>query len=202
MYLWEVLGVVLAGGASRRMGLDKARLEVGGRTLVERAVAALQSNCAEVAISMQAPSQWPDSSLRTIHDLRPAAGPLAGLESALLSEAESGRSAFLLACDLPYVTAEVVRYVLQASDTDDGSAAVIPSVAGRRQPLCGLYRAKALETVRHHLDSGRRAMHRLLDAIAVLEIPIGPDEPFFRPDLFHNLNRPEDLAELPAESRT
>jgi len=109
----RVLGAVLAGGASRRMGTDKAALAVGGRSLLERAVAALRPHCAEVVV-VSARADTPTGAWRTVADERPGQGPLAGLETAL---AEAGRhgceAAVVLAVDLPLVEAEAVGELLE-----------------------------------------------------------------------------------------
>ncbi|MFQ5524803.1 MAG: molybdenum cofactor guanylyltransferase [Thermoanaerobaculia bacterium] len=192
----EALGVVLAGGASRRMGFDKSALEVAGRSLVVRTSEVLAPVCAEVVVSIQPGAGWDDDSLKPIGDLRSRAGPLAGLEAALMGEGASGRAVFLLACDLPLVGTEVVEHILSAAEHSPDSAAVVPLLAERTQPLCGLYRPRALAVAQEHLDAGRRSMHELLAALPVATVPIDEDLPFFRPDLFHNLNEPGDLEAL------
>ncbi len=191
----RILGVVMAGGASRRMGFDKRSLEIEGRTMVERAAAVLEPACDEVVISMQPGAVWEGAPLRAIHDRRAHCGPLAGLESAL-EDGAGGASVFLLACDMPHVGIRVVRYIVNRAEESGDSAAVVPSVAGHCQPLCALYRPAVRAVVRRHLEADRRAMHDLLEAVPVLEVAIDPGLPFFRPDLFHNLNHPADLARV------
>ncbi len=195
----KILGVVMAGGASRRMGLDKRQIEFEGQTLVERSGSVLAPVCDEVVISIQANSVWKSGSFRAICDHRSHCGPLAGLESTLAEAAAVGSSVFLLACDLPHVGTDVVRHVLACAQDRGDCAAVVPTIAGRRQPLCALYRSKALATVGRHLESGERSMHALLDVVSVLDVEIRPDLPFFRTDLFRNLNQPADLVGVSAD---
>lgn len=190
----ELLGVVLAGGGSRRMGFDKTALELDGRSVVLRAADLLRATCTEVVVSSRPGSEWEGGDLRAVPDLRANLGPLAGLEAVL--EAASGRAVFLLACDLPQVSTELVDYLRRASERATECAAVVPAIGGRVQPLCGIYRQSALETVRDHLDVGRRAMLDLLDALDTTTVVIDSRLPFFRTDLFHNLNRPQDLEQL------
>lgn len=189
-----MLGVVMAGGASRRMGFDKRNFEFSGRSLVERSAQVLRPVCEEVVISMQPGEVWESPSLRTIHDRRARSGPLAGLESALEEAQTAAATVFLLACDLPHVGTSVVRHVLDCAHESKEYAAAVPTIEGRTQPLCALYRGTAMNAVRCLLEEGKRAMHDLLDSLPVLEVPLGPSLPFYRPDLFHNLNEPDDLA--------
>ncbi len=192
----DVLGVVLAGGSSHRMGFDKRRFEIRGRSLVLRAAEALRSECVEVVVSTQPGSSWTEPSLRAIADLRSDCGPLAGLEAALSASVASRRSVFVLACDLPYVSTELIGYIVRSAAAARSSAAVVPSVAGRVQPLCGLYRPETLEVVRRQLDSGSRAMRDLLAILSVETVEIHPELALYRSDLFHNLNEPADLEPL------
>ena len=195
-----ILGVVMAGGASRRMGFDKGEIQFEGQSLVERSALVLGSLCDEVVISVQPDAVRNHGEFRTIRDRRAHSGPLAGLESALADAdaAARQRAVFLLACDMPHVGVEVVRYILAAAKRNPGSAAVVSVLDRRRQPLCALYRVQALATVRSQLESGDRSMAALLDVLAVTEVEIGPELPFYRADLFHNLNRPADLAGVAA----
>lgn len=196
-----VLGVVLAGGASRRMGFDKRALRLDGRSLVERAADLLGAVCDEVAISLQPGATWKTGALRVLHDRRAGCGPLAGLEAALVAAAEESagaepRAVFLLACDLPRVGIDAVRHILSAAERAPEAAAVVPIVEHRRQPLCALFRVRALPVVRRQLDGADRSMAALLAAVPVAEVEMGSALPFFRTDLFHNLNRPADLDGL------
>ncbi|MCP4200701.1 MAG: molybdenum cofactor guanylyltransferase [bacterium] len=197
----RILGVVLAGGASRRMGFDKASLELDGLTLVERSATVLEAACDEVVISMQPGTAWAGASFRTIHDRRTHCGPLAGLESALEHAAASASSVFLLACDMPHVDARAVRYITDRALEAHESAAVVPSIGGRYQPLCAFYRTATLTVVRRQLDSGLRSMHGLLEAVSLFEVEIPPSLPFSRPDLFRNLNEPADLLDLAGNAK-
>ena len=197
----KVLGAVLAGGASRRMGFDKRTLAVGGQTLVARSVAILSATCEDVVVSIQPDEAWPVDGPRAVRDRDSRLGPLAGVEAALAEASLRGLpAAFVLACDLPGVSIELVRHLLARATEAPDVAVVVPSLRGRRQPLCALYRVGALTPVRERLETDDRSLRSLLAVLPVQEEPIGSAQPFFRPDLFHNLNRPADLAGTPRGS--
>ena len=135
----ETEGFILAGGASSRMGEDKSRLELGGRTFVESAAEALRA----VATRVSVVSSRPDAEshgLTVVPDLRAGLGALGGLHAALKScRAEW---AAVVACDLPFVTCELLARL--ASVRSGGLDAVAPlQEDGRVQPLCAFYRARA-----------------------------------------------------------
>ena len=144
MIISDILGVVLAGGASRRMGRDKAALPWTGSTLARRAAAVLAESCGEVVIA--GPSGLAPTGTETVADLYPGCGPLAGLHAGL--ERAGGRAIFALACDLPFVEVELVRHLVATAaewpdggdpgETADCPGAWVAEGPDGRQPLCGL----------------------------------------------------------------
>jgi molybdopterin-guanine dinucleotide biosynthesis protein A len=132
----EIEGFILAGGASSRMGEDKSRLSLDGRTFVESAAEALRAVTRSVSIVSSRP-RAESHGLPVINDLRAGLGALGGLHAALSTcRAEW---AAVVACDLPFVTGELLaRLDSMRADTLD---AIVPTQDdGRVQPLCALYR--------------------------------------------------------------
>lgn len=136
-------GYILAGGASSRMGRDKAALALGGRSFVERAADALRGVAREVFVvsSRHEAAEW---GLPVVRDLVENSGAMGGLHAALC-HAEAGHSAGRIAvvsCDLPFVTGELMRRL--ASLCVEGVEAVAPvQEDGRVQPLCAVYETVA-----------------------------------------------------------
>ncbi|MDP8977916.1 MAG: molybdenum cofactor guanylyltransferase, partial [Actinomycetota bacterium] len=122
-------GLVLAGGDSTRMGRDKALLRLGGRTLVERAVAVLADCCDPVLVASGDGRRLPGPGVEQVAD-RSGAGPLAGILGGL--ERSPHPLVAVVAVDMPYASAAVLR-ALAAQWR--GEPAVVPSVAGRLEPL-------------------------------------------------------------------
>jgi molybdopterin-guanine dinucleotide biosynthesis protein A len=174
--------VVLAGGESRRFGGEKALAELGGRAMARWALEALAPWTARQVVIARDPEVMRALGVSGRHDLIPGQGPAGGLLTGLSWAAEEGREGiFLLACDLPLVSAELVRRILVRWPA--GSAAAVPGSYGPRglEPLCGAYSAGALPVVRSLLEEGRRFMVDVLEALGAFRIP--PDE----------LGTPEDL---------
>lgn len=184
---------ILAGGASSRMGADKAHLRLGGLTLVERAARALASVATEVAVvsSKRDAGAW---GLPVVADVYEAAGALGGLHSAL-SHARTELIA-VAPCDLPFLTGALYgRLVSLAGEEFDAVVPVQPD--GRLQPLCAIYRRRAcLAAATRLLEAGERKPRALLEAVRTRLVPFDrladlDGSPLF----FSNVNTPDDFAE-------
>jgi molybdopterin-guanine dinucleotide biosynthesis protein A len=184
----DILGVVLAGGGSRRMGRDKALVAWRGTTLAHHAAAVLGRAFAEVVVA--GPAALARPGLETVADRHPGRGPLAGLHAGL--ERGAGRAVFILACDLPFVTAAVARHLVAAAGERREGAWVAADGDGP-QPLCGLYAPACREVAAHRLEAGRLDMGGFLRAVGGVAVPLTPQLPFYRPELLLNLNLPADL---------
>jgi molybdopterin-guanine dinucleotide biosynthesis protein A len=184
----DTLGVVLAGGASRRLGRDKAALAWSGTTLAERAAAVLAQVCGEVVVAGSA--TLARDGLESIADLYPGCGPLAGLHAGMVRAA--GRPVFALACDLPFVNAGLVRHLMTSAGGRAEGAWVAADDSGV-QPLCGVYAPAGRAVAELRLRRGELSVHGFLGAVAGVAVPVGPELEFYRPGLLLNLNRPEDL---------
>jgi molybdenum cofactor guanylyltransferase len=180
--------VVLAGGGSRRLGRDKALVEVGGRTLVEHVAGALGAAGATelVVVGGDAPA-LEGLGLHVVGDRWPGEGPLGGVITGL--EAVRHSLAVVCACDLPFLAPDLVRSLV---DDAVGSAAdvVVPVTAGRLQPLLAAYRTSAVTALRRAFDAGERSISAALAALTVQERPLSEQQS----GSAHDVDTPEDLA--------
>jgi molybdopterin-guanine dinucleotide biosynthesis protein A len=152
-------GFLLVGGRSSRMGRDKALLDLGGERFVERIARALGPYVASVRLVGR---RGGGCGIAGLEDLRPGEGPLAGIETALA--AASGAAAFVVACDLPLVSGELLALLARRAALAPGSIVVPADAGGRVAPLCGVYPAGALPVASGLLDAGERRPRALLDA--------------------------------------
>ena len=192
------MGVVLAGGASRRMGRDKALLKVDGRRLVARAADVLAAVCSEVLAADAGRGYLDDEGVASVPD-GPGRGPVAGLLGA--AAARPGRPLLALACDLPGVTApllaELVKQAHSGGDAPGGPYDwVVPRGDRGLEPLAALYGPAALDRLVLRVEGGRFDLHGLAaePGLAVLEVAPEKQARFGDPArLFRNLNEPRDL---------
>lgn len=161
-------GILLTGGASRRMGRDKASIAVPGEsgplTMAERTARILASAAAPVVeVGPARPGAW------AVREDPPGSGPLAATAAGWVALAGRGWSGpvLVVATDLPRLTAGMVRWL--AGHPADRS--VVPVAGDRVQPLCARYRASDLDTARELVAAGRRAMSDLLEAVDPVLIP-------------------------------
>jgi molybdopterin-guanine dinucleotide biosynthesis protein A len=158
-----VAGLLLTGGASRRLGVDKATLLLDGERLVDRlarVLAGIATTVVEVGPGY--------SNLEAVREEPPGSGPLAALVAgaAALSAGDDGTPAVLvLAVDLPFVDAAVLAWL--ASHPAPGT--VVPVVGGRPQPLCARYSHDALAVAPELVAAGERSMRALLSRVDVHE---------------------------------
>ncbi len=194
----EATGAILGGGASRRMGRDKLPLKVGDTTLLERVHEALASRCAEILIVGGGGYASPETC--RVSDLRPGRqGPLAGIEAALL--AARYRSVFIAAGDMPFLTGDLVGYLLGL--LSDPLPAVVPHFGGRPHPLCAAYSRAVQPAVSSALDRGVRSVRGLLEGLPGVRY-VGEEELRRCGDpnlLLMNVNSPEDLTRARAALR-
>jgi molybdopterin-guanine dinucleotide biosynthesis protein A len=162
----DVLGaVVLTGGGGARLGgVDKASIEVGGRTLLEHALEALVDVSEVVVVGPEVPTSRPVTFTR---EDPPAGGPAAGLLAGIRRFSRTPTRVVVLAVDMPLVTPGTVRRLV-AADRADG--AVLVAADGRWQFLCAVYSVQALDRAARDVSSGHGLAMR--DLVAGLELEV------------------------------
>ncbi|MEZ4414933.1 MAG: molybdenum cofactor guanylyltransferase [Gemmatimonadota bacterium] len=184
-----LLGVVLAGGGSRRFGSDKRQARVAGRSLLERAVGALAPVTGRVVVAVASErdaTSLPD--VGRVVDPQPGLGPLGGILAGLGEARRLGRGGVLvLAVDLPLVTEAELR-CLAAAPAPDGSLASCPEAGD--QPLCGRYGVEVEDRLEDFLTAGGRSAREFVAGLRVSRVVL-PNQGGWSPLL--NLNTPADL---------
>ena len=194
----EVTGAIIAGGTSRRMGVDKRGLLVEGIPLLRRVASALAAVSDELVVSCRRdsppePALLPPPGARLAFDRLAEAGPLAGVEAALA--ASEGELVLVVACDMPWLAPDVLRLLLGEAHRHPEADAVALRTGRGPEPLLCVYRRRVLPTVTRLLDGGERRMHALLAAIPMREVPPAAwrvADPGGRTAV--NLNVPTDLT--------
>lgn len=186
----DVEGFILVGGASSRMGSDKAQLMFGTQTAVQRIAAELTvlTNRVRLVGSRGDPG---DSGFENVPDVLEHWGALGGIHSALAACQTTW--AFVVACDLPLVTSELLSRLWQMnSDKLDAIVPIQPD--GRPQPLCAFYRREVnTEEAARLIATGEHAPRGLLAQVRTRwvepqELADLPGAEYF----FLNVNTPAD----------
>jgi molybdenum cofactor guanylyltransferase len=186
----EVGGYVLAGGASSRMGTDKALIELDGKPLIEHAVAKLREICTEVYILSSKAELAQYAPL--VPDLRLGCGPLAGIEAALTHSTLGWN--LLLPVDLPFVPVQYLRRWLERITSDSRAQVAYCEVDGKPHPALLLIRREMRPRITAALERGEHKLLAALEAAAGeaelrVESLTGADAQCW----FANLNTPADL---------
>lgn len=188
----DVTAFVLAGGKSTRMGADKALVVLDGQTLLARALESARSVTNDVWIVGDAAKF--SGFAPVVEDVFRNCGPLGGIHAALRSSQTALN--LILAVDVPFVSGALFEYLI-ARARDSAEADVTVARCGERwQPLCAVYRRDFGEAAELALRAGRYKIDPLFEAVQTESI--NEEELIhagFSPEMFRNLNTPQELAE-------
>jgi molybdopterin-guanine dinucleotide biosynthesis protein A len=197
--------VILAGGASSRMGRDKAWLEFGGRPLLVHVIAIVAERCRPIIVAARAGQPLPPLEHRAVERIDDAiedGGPLVGIVAGLTSLSERGvERAYIGSCDAAGITTAHVSFMLDALRSAPTMVALVPcDVDGRAHPLASavvidamLTRAKAQLS---RQDLRLQALFRG-PQIGRMSARLLPD-----PDVLAPCNTPEELEALRLRARS
>ena len=184
-----VLGGILVGGRSRRMGRPKQTLEVGGAALLDRVAGVLDAACDRVVLLGEGPVTEAAAALPRLPDPPRLAGPMAGLAGAL--RWAPGAAWVICSCDLPRLGEASVRWVL--GQRAPGRWGVLPRTSdGEIQPLAAVYEPQAASLVERALAEHRWGPRHLAGHPAVH----CPEVPADLTGHWVNVNSPADLRRL------
>lgn len=190
-----VTGIVLAGGASRRMGRNKAFLQLGGRSLIEIVIGRMADVCAEVLVVVGDTQPYTDLGVRVVKDRFPNVGVLAGLHAGL--EAATHELTLAVGCDMPFLNPALLRAFAGWAEGYD--------VAVLRQgeyvdPLHGAYGRTCIPAIEAAIGEHRRRVVSFFPSVRVRYV-CSEAAACFDPTLrsFRNVNSPEDWASVQSE---
>jgi molybdopterin-guanine dinucleotide biosynthesis protein A len=185
----DVTIFILAGGKSTRMGADKAFVTLGGRTLLERALETARSVTDDVRIVGEKTKFGEFAPV--VEDVFRGCGPLAGIHAA--RRASGSEWNVMLAVDLPFVTKDLLQYLLGQARSSAAMVTVAHSAEGW-QPLCAVYRREFAEVAEESLRAGRYKIDVLFEECRVHVIEEKELRAAgFAPGVFRNLNTAAEL---------
>jgi len=186
----KVTGVIQAGGRSERMGgRPKALIELGGRPIIERVLAALAPTFDDVLVVTNTPELYAYLGLPMVGDVYPDQGSLGGIYSGL--KAAAGQAAFTVACDMPFLHPDVVKLV--ASRAGEGDV-VIPRVGVQFETMHAAYDKTCLPHIAERLAAGRLKIVDFFARVRVVEIAEADVARYRDPRVvFMNVNTPDEL---------
>lgn len=187
----SVSAAIMAGGKSKRMGQDKAWIELDGEPLIKRVADVLAQVADEVIVVANDP-RYGSLGLRVVKDRYPHGGALGGIATGVAAAAHD--TVLVAACDMPFLSADVWRLLIGHIGAAD---VVIPRIGGEYETLHALYTKACLPHMARALAENRLRVIAFFDQVRVMAI----EEPELRsvdPALrsFTNVNTPEELASV------
>ncbi|MCG2741687.1 MAG: molybdenum cofactor guanylyltransferase [Syntrophaceae bacterium] len=191
----DITGVILVGGKSRRMGRDKAFLQIAGKTLFERVLEIFRESFNRLLLVGDRAERFAGYGLPVLPDIYPGSA-LGGLYTALY-HAET-EYIFVSSCDLPFPNREILRYLCSLRD---GFDAVVPKTAHGFEPLFALYAKSCLGPMRELLESGNFCAYGYYSQVRVRYVK-GEELALLDRDgrSFVNVNTPEEFNKIRKES--
>lgn len=170
------------------MGANKAFLNFGGQTLLDRALAALRAACGEVAIVGDLETFRSHGSV--VSDVFAGCGPLAGIHAALLHS--SAKLNMVLAVDMPFVSQELLHFLMDVADAIDATVTVPRNTSGL-QPLCAVYRRDFASIAERALMAGKYKIDAAFTSVSLRVVEESElAAAGFTEKSFFNLNTPQD----------
>lgn len=196
----RVSAFILCGGTSSRMGEPKGLLKFGKHPLILRIAGVVEPLVSLVTV-VGPPARYAHLGLHVTEDANfgipdekgKTVGPLSGIASALISTRTDWN--LILACDLPYLTAEWLDWLL-ARAMASSCQIIMPRTAGGLEPLAAVYRRECAEPI---IAALRRGVHKVSDALEPFRIEFVPETDWRHIDptgrILYNMNTPEDYHE-------
>ncbi|HUS86132.1 MAG TPA: molybdenum cofactor guanylyltransferase [Bacteroidales bacterium] len=191
---YNISGIVLAGGENSRFkGITKANIVVDGRSILRNIldlVSPIFSETIIVANNLDGFSEYSD--YRIVRDVFRKVGPLGGLHAGM--KACSTEAVFLLACDMPSLSEDIIRYQIDLFFRS-GCEILIPRIGQWDEPLHAIYSRAVYQRLDQFLGSTRK--YAIRDFLQLAEVEyFNPEMKNFKRQVFTNINTPDDLASL------
>ncbi len=188
-----VSSILLAGGRSSRLGIDKARIKLDGRFMIVQSIAAKLLTVSDEVIVATDGRRYNNLEVKVkwVKDVYPGAGSLVGLYSGLRAARSS--HALVVACDMPFLDLDLIRYMIDLPRDYD---VLIPKLGENIEPLHAIYSRKCLQPIERSLKAGHLKIIDFFDEVLVRYLS---EEVIDRYDpghwSFFNINSPDQLRE-------
>ncbi len=181
-------GIILAGGKNSRIAMNKALIQMGEQTIIERSVHLFKSFFEEVIIVTNHFKNYHHLNTKLTKDLIPDAGPLGGLYSGL--KTSSQEYSFVAACDMPFIDPAIIFH-LQNYIQSNAYDVIVPEVNGFIEPLFAFYSKMCLPTIWNHLQQRNLKIRSIYPFVKVKQVQCDKFAESKR--AFFNINTKRDL---------
>jgi molybdopterin-guanine dinucleotide biosynthesis protein A len=190
--MFAVSGIVLAGGQSSRLGMDKSFVNASGQPLIEHIIAKLTRLSDDVIIVTNSPENYNHLEAKLVGDIYPGKGSLGGIYSGL--RAATNAYSLVVACDMPFLDLNLLRYMILLACGHD---VVIPRIGRFLEPLHAIYSKSCLEPIDRLLAQGGLKIIDFFPEVRVRYVEESEVDIFDPQHLsFFNVNTPSDLVKM------
>ncbi|MPQ47892.1 NTP transferase domain-containing protein [Marinifilum sp. N1E240] len=187
----KIVGIILSGGKSSRMGTEKGLVAWNGKPLIEYSLECIRGICDQIVISSNK-NCYNYLNLPVINDEIKECGPIGGIYSCM--KKIKADLYLVISCDVPNVPTQLFTDMI--GDIEDADLICPIDDSNRKQPLISVYSANCLSILTSELMDGNYKMMRLLDLLKVKLFQISPNLDYYNSKLLSNANSPDDVASL------
>jgi molybdenum cofactor guanylyltransferase len=185
----QTTGIILCGGKSSRIGMNKALLMLGKMSLLEHAAASIKPLSNQLIVSGNS-KDFPNSPFEFIPDIIPGIGPISGIYSALIHS--STEHNLIISCDNPFLSSHLLHYMLENSQ---GFDIVLPEFDNIIQSLTGYFNKSSLSFIAEEIQKKHYKPIEIFKHLNIKILKIDQTLPFYKENLFLNINTYEDYTE-------
>lgn len=184
----EVTGIILAGGASSRMGKDKGLCEFRGKALIDYSIEVLTPLCEKILISSNNIVEYQKFGYQVVIDEYKNIGPIGGIYSSLRKSTTIQN--LIISCDTPFLNTQLFEYILANSDNYE---IVVPEHGNSFiEPLAAYYSSDIIPRLESSIQRNDYKLISFFNEVVYKSIKVD-DIPGYSKELFKNLNIPDDL---------
>ncbi len=184
----NITGIILAGGKSRRMGMDKGLILYKGKPMISYSIDLLAKFCGRVLLSSSS-NIYDSFGLERVPDLIENAGPMAGLLSCL--KKSNTEINLCLPCDTPEMTEDIVSHLIDVANENPGKC-IVP-LTPLAEPLTGIYPLSVIPVLESLLNNNDHRMTSIFSHFPVKYVPMDEFQANYNKDIFKNINSANDL---------
>jgi len=181
----DLTGIIMAGGKSSRMGMNKATTIFRSRMLAEYPIRLLENTCGQILISTNEALPF---SFKQVADVMPECGPMGGIFSCLRESVSHYN--VVLACDMPLLTTDYIQALI--NKISDEKIIVPMHEDGSIESLCAIYPTSCKDRMYEEIKSGQFVLHAFILKLPFIGIPV-PAEPANGLNIFTNINTLTEL---------
>jgi len=184
-----MVAIILSGGNNGRMLRDKAFLQIGQKTIIERETEVLSTLFSRIIVVTNARESHKHLRVNLVSDLVPDKGPLGGIYSGLTASKDEYN--FVVSCDLPFLNAGLISYLIEVTSGQD---IVIPKLNGFVEPLHAVYSKHCLIPIKRQLDRNELKIQSFFGEVKVRYIRKNEIKNYDPQGIaFFNVNTEDDL---------